>query len=287
MELMELFLLDKSVRVSFSRYILDPGYTDNSLHYHSDLEISYVKSGKGLYSIGGEEYEINSGDIVILKSFEHHYISKILSEEPLVNIVLMANPQFIRFANEKIYASNISPLLSKKTDGDPYIFRDEAIVKHFESIESLLEEKKELNAVIVKCEVYTLFARVLQFMAKNCGKENCIAVDEISIKINKILSYIDGNILDKLMLDELAEMVGLNATYLSHCFKKHTGISITEYILQNRISLSIKKLQSTKMNIKDIALECGFNNTANFNKAFRTIIGKTPSEIRNLNNMNL
>lgn len=278
---MQQFPLESASSLSFSKYLLDRNYVDNSLHYHSDLEISYVRSGRCIYCIDDQFYEVKAGDIVVIKGFLYHYIQTGSIEEPFTNLVIMANSHFVRHASDTVFDHLGISLLSKKENVSP-IYHDEEIAKLFCSIEKLLEEKNNLYLLIAKCELLTLFARVISSLSPNSALSSDPHEKEIAQKINTITAYIDDHILEKLKLDDLADMVDLNPAYLSSYFKKHTGISITEYILQNRISLSIKKLQTTQMNITEIAFLCGFNNTANFNKAFRKIIGKTPSELRRI-----
>lgn len=277
---MQQFPLENASSLNFSKYELNQDYIDNSLHYHSDLEISYVQSGHCIYSIDNKSYDVHAGDIIVIKGFQHHFIEKIFSEEPFINLVIMANSHFVRYANNTVLDNLGLPLLSKKGNLSP-IYQDSETGQLFNSIEKLIVQKPNLYMLIAKCELLTLFSRVISLLAPDS-----FSLDphekEITQKINTLTAYIDEHILEKLKLEDLADMVDLNPSYLSYYFKKHTGISVTEYILQNRISLSIKKLQTTQLRITEIALMCGFNNTANFNKAFRKIIGKTPSELRRI-----
>ena len=53
-----------------------------------------------------------------------------------------------------------------------------------------------------------------------------------------------------------------------------------EYIIRKRIDLAKMELKRTDSNILDLAYRCGFNNSANFNRAFKQRTGQTPSEFR-------
>lgn len=81
-------------------------------------------------------------------------------------------------------------------------------------------------------------------------------------------------------LDELAEIASMSKSYFSTVFKKLNGISPWDYLISKRISFAAELLKNTDKTILEIALECGFNNTANFNRAFKKITGKTPSEYK-------
>ncbi|MCQ2561855.1 MAG: helix-turn-helix transcriptional regulator, partial [Clostridia bacterium] len=61
---------------------------------------------------------------------------------------------------------------------------------------------------------------------------------------------------------------------------KLNGTSPIDYIISKRIELSRSALKRTDDNILDIAKKYGFNNTANYNRAFKLKTGMTPSEFR-------
>ncbi len=72
----------------------------------------------------------------------------------------------------------------------------------------------------------------------------------------------------------------MSPNYFSGFFKLSTGFSPIEYLNKMRISRSIELIRETDYTIAQIALDCGFNNLANFNKVFKHFVGNTPSQIR-------
>lgn len=100
--------------------------------------------------------------------------------------------------------------------------------------------------------------------------------------IQHTLHYIDKHFTEKITLQELSALAGLTPTYFSTFFKQVVGISLWNYINYKRIDMAIRLITSdgVRKNIIDIAAECGFNNTANFNKTFKQITGMTPSDYR-------
>ena len=93
--------------------------------------------------------------------------------------------------------------------------------------------------------------------------------------------YIKENYNDyELSVDKMCLVLHLSPAYFSTIFKRLNGISPWDYITIKRIEQSIEYLESTDSSILEIACRCGFNNTANFNRAFKKITGKTPSEYR-------
>ena len=81
-------------------------------------------------------------------------------------------------------------------------------------------------------------------------------------------------------LDDIAAKASLNKTYVITLFRRLNGVTPWEYITARRIEKSYEMLDTTDMNILEIATKCGFNNASNFNRAFRKVTGRTPSEYR-------
>ena len=94
-------------------------------------------------------------------------------------------------------------------------------------------------------------------------------------------SYIEKNPSSPLTLEAIASTAGMSPNYFCNIFKKINGITVWEYIVSKRCDMAAQMLLlGQDKNIIDIAEECGFNSSANFNKAFKKRIGITPSEYR-------
>jgi transcriptional regulator GlxA family with amidase domain len=63
-------------------------------------------------------------------------------------------------------------------------------------------------------------------------------------------------------------------------FRKKTNKTFMDYVKSVRIGIAAKLLAETDKQITHICYECGYNNLANFNHYFKTIMKKTPSEYR-------
>lgn len=98
--------------------------------------------------------------------------------------------------------------------------------------------------------------------------------------IAKCVDYIENNIAEKIILDDLAEDTGVSKYYLHRIFKSLTGESIIEYVQSRKLTSSINELISTNMKIIDIALEYGFDHEQSYIRAFKKKFGYTPLKVR-------
>ena len=81
-------------------------------------------------------------------------------------------------------------------------------------------------------------------------------------------------------LDSLAEAAHMSRSYYSTIFKKLNGVSVWDYITNQRIDKAEQMLETTDIPVIEISENCGFNNISNFNRAFRKITGGTPRDYR-------
>ena len=68
--------------------------------------------------------------------------------------------------------------------------------------------------------------------------------------------------------------------YFSTLFKRQTGIQLRDYIVQVRIEKAKEFLNGTDKKIMEIAFESGYQDTAHFNRAFKKVVGMSPSQYR-------
>lgn len=98
--------------------------------------------------------------------------------------------------------------------------------------------------------------------------------------IEKIQKYIQSNIHTQINLSSIAAIVNYNETYVSRLFKQHTGIKISDYILQERLAKAKQLLSTTEQNINTIAENCGFDSIHYFSYTFKKNLGVSPSDYR-------
>lgn len=94
--------------------------------------------------------------------------------------------------------------------------------------------------------------------------------------------YIHQNYAKNLSLDMVAAEVGYSSVYFSTMFKKNTGESFMDYVIQVRIEKAKELLKTTDLNISEIAGSIGYQDDKYFRKLFHKIVGITPKAYRRL-----
>lgn len=96
--------------------------------------------------------------------------------------------------------------------------------------------------------------------------------------VQRVVSHINRNLSEDLSLKWLASRYAVNASYLSTLFRKEMGMTLTDYVSRQRIRYAILLLDSTDLQVQQIASECGICDVNYFRKLFKKITGKTPAE---------
>ena len=95
-----------------------------------------------------------------------------------------------------------------------------------------------------------------------------------------IKRYVRKNLKSKLSLSEIANHVGYSPNHCDTIFKKETGDSIINYLINERISESKRLLDEGVLSLKLIAETVGFEDYNYFSRTFKKVTGKTPTEYR-------
>lgn len=83
-------------------------------------------------------------------------------------------------------------------------------------------------------------------------------------------------------LQDLAQVLQLNPITISKHFPKYFGCTLGEYMRRIKINRSLSLIQSTEINLTEIALECGFADQSHFIRTFKTQTGFLPKQFQKL-----
>lgn len=251
-------------------------------HRHTQLEIGYVVSGSGRYSVDNVTHPMEEGDVFVFSSNEFHCITEISS--PTINILtLQFEPRYLFGASFDSLSSGCINLCFAHSDS----FQNRIPASEGAALRNiLLQIKQELSSRAP--EAALLVKSYLNFFLVTLIRSHNFAGQTRSFKrknvhaIRDAVDYIHLHLSESIALSDIAEAVHISPSHLSSLFKDFFQVSPWNYIIAKRIDRAISMLldKDNQANILDIALECGFNNATNFNRAFRKHTGLTPSEYR-------
>lgn len=112
--------------------------------------------------------------------------------------------------------------------------------------------------------------------------EDTIVILDKYKSINEVIMYLLTNYHEKINLTQLTEKFNINRTSLNEHFKKATGYTVMNYLLNLRIHLAMAMLKDTALQVTEIMYRVGFFNTSHFIRSFKKMTGMSPSEYREI-----
>jgi two-component system response regulator YesN len=97
-----------------------------------------------------------------------------------------------------------------------------------------------------------------------------------------IIKYIEDNYHHDLYLEKISGEMGVSTKYISRLFFEKTGVHLSTYISQHRISKAKELLLETDLNINDISQKVGIYSRTTFIRLFKKYEGITPNHYRNM-----
>lgn len=124
--------------------------------------------------------------------------------------------------------------------------------------------------------------RFLEYMVHTTVSQLSL-VDEAQSIVGRVKDYINAHFSEDITRSSMARVVFLNPDYLARIFKKETGQSLGAYVKERRIFEAKKLLAETGVQVNEIALRVGYDNSSYFSHIFHQHTGMTPNEYRKQN----
>ncbi|HEU0198072.1 MAG TPA: response regulator [Nevskiaceae bacterium] len=100
------------------------------------------------------------------------------------------------------------------------------------------------------------------------------------VLVHAAAQWIGAHLADPPALDDIARAVGSYDKQLSRAFREHLGVTVFQWIREERLRVARGWLADSGMSVGDIATQVGFVGATNFSTAFRLRFGVTPTQYR-------
>ena len=105
-------------------------------------------------------------------------------------------------------------------------------------------------------------------------------IDEPESLLYQINQYVGQNYCKRISLDDIADALHVNRSYLSRYYKNKTGINLFDEILKRRMETAKEYLRTTDMKTYEISEAVGVEDAGYFSKMFKKMTGVSPKEFR-------
>lgn len=247
--------------------------------FHEAIEIKYFYEGRAMLLIDSDVIVAESGDITIANPYEIHtnivndaYMGKYHS--------LIIDLDF--FSDTCISNMDLRQLLlAEHHKFNHHIKNNERLGQIIFDISKEMTEKKEHYRMVISNLLCELFALLLRDELSDTDKnpshtENLHRHNILSPALQKIFK----DYANPITVDELALLCNISKYHFCRIFKSHMGMTVTQYIINYRISLADSMLKDENQSIRDVATACGFEDLSYFYQCYKRIKGTSPGKSR-------
>ena len=243
-------------------------------HYHEFCKILLLISGSGGYSIDGQRYLLQPGDIVLLDSRSIHR-PELDTGIPYERIIIYISPEYLQRCSgpgselQSIFSGEKGPVLRLPESRRRRIFHLAA------TLEQDLEGEEFGREILSSANLM----RLLVELGRTVGRSEAAGPSPVMPKnerIREIIGYIDAHLTEDLDIGELANTFFISKYHMMRLFRQETGTTIHLYVTQKRLLLA-RALIDGGMKATEACYRCGWRSYSSFTRSFAKHFGTTPT----------
>ncbi len=248
-------------------------------HHHPEFELTLTLNSRGQRFIGDQIGDYDDGDLVLIgPNLPHTWASrdKCRPGAPHRALVLWFHPEWAQSLTGVLTELRpVADMLGRARRG--LAFSPEMARAARPRIEALFE----LPPLARAPGLLDILALLAGDAATPIASERFAppaAADRG--RIDRVLDHIHVHYPEGLSIAELADIAALSASGLHRLFARHTGQTVSDYVMRLRIGEACALLSNSDRPVAHIATDVGYASLANFNRQFRAQKAMTPREFR-------
>ncbi len=267
----------------------------SSAHRHRDLEINYVLAGTMTYLVGGRIVELPPHRLCLLWGGVPHQMIRSATPAEAVWITIPLAVVLRWGLPDRL----IRPLLTLGlvADAAPRSGDWELLQQWLRDLpgrggdQRLRSRADSEGAGIVLLEIEARLRRLAHGLAalraaneareiETHGGDRAAHGDHGLTAVEAMAQFIARNFADSVGIKEIAEAAHLHPNYAMTLFRRHTGMTLLQYLVLQRVADAQRRLATTSDTVQAIALDSGFGSVSRFYEAFRAQTGASPRRFR-------
>lgn len=247
----------------------DPLY--KTWHASKEHLFMYMHSNGGSIVSAKQVFPIKKGSLVFIAANTYHY-------------TMPDDPDNYERSKLWILQNELSKVLDLLSDNNAFKNLLDKEIVYSEIDEDAQKEIEFIFNELSKCntdnerEVMLLSCclKLLLYLNKYSKGYTCLSTGTME----KAVDYINKNISSDISIDSICSAIGFSKYYFCRQFKKHTGMTVMQYILKTRIVLAKSELKKTNVSITEISERYGFSSVSYFCRVFKEEENCSPLQYR-------
>ncbi|MBP5530777.1 MAG: helix-turn-helix domain-containing protein [Lentisphaeria bacterium] len=260
-----------------------PGDLTDIRHTHDFAELIFILRGGGLHWIDGKTYPVEEGDVFLIQGYTEHYFQE-------RHNLVMYNVMFdVPFLKEHLHTLHSLPgfnafflfeptyrrwhrFQSRLRIGPEQLFQATALLRQIEAVSEGAAPGYDLLMLAKVLEIFV-------FLSREYSKEKNPKARSL-FRLGEVISRLENEYLRRWTIADLSRIAAMAPSTLLPVFRKVTGRSPMEYLMEVRLSKAAEKLLKTDDPVSEVAAACGFSDPNYFSRCFRRRYNASPREYR-------
>ena len=285
------------------RMYINQEHTDYPPHWHTDIEIIWIKESPYKVVCGTQTYDLEEGDILLVCPAVLHeifslsfgtrvYIQADFSRLTALKEIdrafrLMSPALHIRKKNcpESLYSqlcNHLDEIKELYFGSAPPVQMSEGRLGHSLMSFTELDPYGELEIYSILMHFIVLCGKNMAFFQAPESVSSALAYKN-TISLANVCTYLSEHFTEDISLEDVAAFAGFSKYHFERIFSDYAGTTFYQYLQQMRINYAQTLLSNPELSITDISYQSGFASSTAFTRAFRKSTGYPPSQFRMLN----
>lgn len=269
-ELRPIYLSEYGLKIIY-RFRFQPDSITFNLHWHEQMELLRIWEGTLILTCANLHLTLHAGEVAVISSQMLH--TGIAGPEGVMYDVVQIDFALLENSTQ-IAATYLRPLWDGSCQFAPSTSHPQ-ILERLDAIVEARRNPEQQHPIQLLGALYDLGG----LLYKHCGILDVLGLPEQN-HLGGVITYINEHYTEDISSATLSQMFGHNEAYFCRKFKKHTGLTVMQYIQILRMEKARKLLEETEQSVQDIAVACGFSDVAYFNKRFKALYRITPTQMR-------
>lgn len=256
-------------------------------HTHDFSELIIITSGGGEHWINGITYPVKAGDIFLIQGNTEHYFEKRYN---LGMFNIMFDDSYFRehLRSLRSLSGFNAFFLFEPTYRRSHKFRSllqvtpdamRLLMTKLQEMQDELKNERAGSDLILLAKALEIFV----FISREYSRNKNPMVHSLC-RLGELISHLENNYTEHWTIRKISKIASMAPSTLLPVFKKVTGYSPIEYLLQVRLAKATELLQHTEKPVSEIAQLCGFPDSNYFSRQFRKRYNIAPRDYRNRGN---
>lgn len=266
--------------------IFPKGRGFNDIHWHNEIQFTYVTRGNITIQIDGKKHVIEEGEAAFVSSGIIHMTSAMSDDGEYIGFMF---PEKLLgfFPGSRMEQNYVVPYVTNYALSDLILHKNteeswkDDVLEELRNLKHVFLNRKNISAYeyeasVILVNIWLKMIRGTESIVKKPSKTYVRRQERLRCMIKFIAEHYN----EAITLSEIADAANISTEEARRCFKDVVRESPVHYLVSYRVTASMELLRNTDLPVTDIAYRVGFNDTSYFIQAFKTKNGMTPRDYR-------